>query len=334
MTLARFAATRVLAALGVALLVSMVLFAAVELLPGDAATSILGQNATPERVEALRAELRLDDNPVSRYVSWIGDLAQGDPGISVVSQRSVWSVIATSSRNSLLLGVFGLTAMTFVAVGLGVVSGRRPGGMADRLTTTATSAVAAVPDFVLGGLLIAAFATWFHLLPAVSLVPVGTSPLDDPIILVLPVVTLAVVGGSFGARLVRAVVADADATPHVDAAVLAGLPERQVIVRHLLPTVVAPIVQVLASLVPYAVGGTIVVERLFGYPGIGAALVSHLAARDVTVVEAIGLLLTAVVLAALLIADVIGAAADPRRRRGRRRTLPTSVDPERALEPR
>ncbi len=200
-------------------------------------------------------------------------------------------------------------------------------GGADRLTTTATSATAAVPDFVLGGLMIAAFATWLDLFPAVSLVPVGSSPLDEPAILVLPAATLAVVGGSFGARLIRAVVADAVATPHVDAAIVAGLPERRVIVRHLLPTVIAPVAQVLASLVPYAVGGAIVVERLFGYPGIGSALVDQLAARDVTVVEAIGLLLTAVVLVALLLADIVGAAADPRRRVGRGRPVVAAAEP-------
>ncbi len=317
MTLARFAAIRAVATLAVALLVSMVLFAAVELLPGDAATTILGQNATPERVDALRADLRLDEGVVSRYSSWIGGVVQGDLGTSVVSQRPVWSVIETPARNSLILGAVAFSWMALVAVGLGVLGGRNPGGRADRLTTTATSTVASVPDFVMGGLLIVVFATWIDLFPSVSLVPVGESPLDDPIILVLPAATLALVGGSFGARLIRAVVADAAVTPHVDAAVLAGLPEHRVILRHLLPTVVAPVAQVLASLVPYAVGGAIVVERLFGYPGVGAALVDQLAARDVTVVEAIGLLLTGVVLAALYLADVVGAAADPRRRADR-----------------
>lgn len=327
MTLARFAATRVLATIGIAFLVSVVLFAAVELLPGDAATRILGQNATPERVEALRTELRLDDSAVSRYGSWIGGVLQGDLGNSVVSQRPVWSVIETPVRNSLILGVVAFTSMIVVAVGLGVLSGRRPGGRADRFTTGTTSAIASVPDFVMGGMLIAILATWLELFPSVSLVPVGASPLDDPLILVLPAATLALVGGSFGARLIRAVVADAVATPHVEAAVLAGLPERQVIRRHLLPTVIGPVAQVLASLAPYAVGGAIVVERLFGYPGVGAALVDQLAARDVSIVEAIGLLLTAVVLAALLTADIIGFAADPRRRGpARPRTDVGSVD--------
>ncbi|MEM9712756.1 MAG: ABC transporter permease [Actinomycetota bacterium] len=327
MGLARFAALRLAAMLVVAVVISMVLFVSVELLPGDAATTILGQNATPERLEQLREQLQLDENPVQRYLSWAGGIVQGDLGTSVVTQRPVWEVIETPTRNSIILAGFSMGAMAVVAVGLGLLGGFRPGGRADRTTTLTTSAIASVPDFVLGGILVAVFASWLDLFPAVSLVPVGTSPLDDPIVLVLPAATLAVVGGAFGARLIRAVVADASSAPHVEAAVLAGLPTRRVMLRHLLPSIVAPVAQVLASLVPFAVGGTIVVERLFGYPGLGAALVANLGARDVTVVEAIGLLLTVVVLAALFTADVVGAAADPRRRAGDRPELrePTAV---------
>ncbi|MEO1057518.1 MAG: ABC transporter permease [Actinomycetota bacterium] len=314
MSLGRFIAARFVAMVGVALAVSIVLFAAVEWLPGDAATRILGQNATPERVEALREQLRLDEGPVQRYFAWLWGVLQGDFGTSVVNQQPVWSVISTPLRNSLVLGAIAFCAMSLIAVGLGVLAGRRPGGRADRITSAITSSIASVPDFVLGGVLIAVFASWLGLLPSVSLVPVGSSPWSDPTVLILPAATLAVFGGAFGARLIRAVVADAASSPHVEAALLAGVPERRVVMRHLLPTVVGPTAQVLASIVPYVVGGAIVVEQLFGYPGIGAALIGHLAARDVTVVEAIGMLLTIVVLGALFAADVVGAAADPRRR--------------------
>ncbi len=314
MSLGRFIAGRFVAMLGVAFAVSIVLFAAVEWLPGDAATRILGQNATPERVEALRAQLRLDEGPIERYFTWLWGVLQGDFGTSVVTQQPVWSVISTPLRNSLALGAVAFVVMSVIAVGLGVLAGRRPGGRTDRLTSAITSAIASVPDFVLGGVLIAVFASWLGLLPAVSLVPVGSSPWSDPTVLILPAATLGVFGGAFGARLIRAVVADAASSPHVEAAVLAGLPERRVVTRHLLPSIVAPTAQVLASVVPYVVGGAIVIEELFGYPGIGAALIGNLGARDVTVVEAIGMLLTIVVLAALFAADVIGAVADPRRR--------------------
>lgn len=296
----------------IGLAVSAVLFAAVELMPGDAATRILGQNATPERVEALRGQLRLDDNAAERYGAWLGGLARGDLGTSVVSQQPVWSVIRTPLRNSAVLGALAFVGMSITALGLGIVAGRRPGSRADRVISTTTSAVASVPDFVLGGVLIVVFASWLDLLPAVSLMPVGSRPWDRPAILVLPVVALSLVGGAFGARLIRAIVADASTSPHVEAAELAGIAPLQIARHHLLPSLVGPMAQVLASLVPYAVGGTIVIEQLFGYPGIGAALVGHLGNRDVSVVEAIGLGLTATVLAAFLTADIVGAITDPR----------------------
>ncbi|MEM9040735.1 MAG: ABC transporter permease [Actinomycetota bacterium] len=314
MSLGRFVVARLVATVGIALAVSVVLFAAVEFLPGDAATRILGQNATPDRVEALRAQLNLADGPIERYVSWLGDALQGDFGTSITSQQPVWQAIETPVRNSLILGAVAFVAMSLIAIGLGVAAGRRPGGRADRVVSAITSSIASVPDFVLGGVLIAVFASWLDLLPAVSLVPIGGTPLDEPRVLVLPAATLAIFGGAFGARLIRAVVADAASSPHVEAAVLAGLPERRVVTRHLLPSIIAPTAQVLASIVPYVVGGAIVVEQLFGYPGVGASLVANLAARDVTVVEAIGMILTLIVLAALFTADVVGAAADPRRR--------------------
>ncbi|MEM1333290.1 MAG: ABC transporter permease [Actinomycetota bacterium] len=316
MALARFAAIRAVAMVAIALVVSVAIFAAVELLPGDAATSILGQNATPERVEQVREQLQLGAGPVERYTSWLSGVARGDFGESVLTQRPVWDVIETPVRNSLVLGAVAFGAMSLIAVTFGAVAGRRPGSRTDRIVSATAAGAVAVPDFVLGGVLIAVFASWLDLFPAVSLVPVGSSPLTDPVILILPAATLALFGGAFGARLIRAVVADASSAPHVEAAVLAGLPERTVVVRHLLPPIIAPLAQVLASLAPYAVGGTIVVERLFGYPGVGATLIDQLAARDVTVVEAIGLLLTVVVLGALFTADVVGAAADPRRLTG------------------
>lgn len=315
MALLRLLVGRLALAIVLAVIVSGLLFAAVEVLPGDAATAILGPNATPERAEALRAELDLDAPVVERYLRWAGGVVTGDLGSSVTSGRSTWDTISAPLRNSLVLGGSSVIAMGAVAIVVGTVAGRRPGSGVDRGLTAITSLVASTPDFVLGTVLIAIVTSWLGVLPAVSLIPLGGAPWDAPTILVLPVATMAVVGGSYGARLVRAVVVDASATQHVEAARLAGLSERVVVFRHLLPGVAGPITQVIAALVPYAVGGTIVVERLFGYPGIGSAFATQLAARDVVVIEAIGLLLTLAVIASLFLADSIGILTDPRRRR-------------------
>lgn len=314
MGLVRPIVARLVVAIGLTAAVSGLLFLAVEVLPGDAATAILGANATPERVEALQAELNLDRSPLVRYGEWISGVVRGDLGRSVTSGRSAWDVIDIPLRNSLVLGGAALVAMAAAALVIGTAAGRRPGSTIDRGLTTATSLIVSIPDFVVGTVLITVVASWLGLLPAVSLVTLNETPWDAEI-LALPVVTLMLVGGSYGARLVRAVVADASAAPHVEAARLAGLPEHRVLRRHLLPGVAGPIAQVVASLVPYAVGGAIVVERLFGYPGLGSLFAEQLAARDVVVVEAIGLLLTLVVIGALFLADAVGIVADPRARR-------------------
>jgi peptide/nickel transport system permease protein len=179
------------------------------------------------------------------------------------------------------------------------------------LSSVALGAVA-VPEFVIAGLFIALLAFGLGWFPAVSLVPLGGSPLDDPVILVLPVLTVATFAGMFGLRLVRAVVADAAVQPAVEAARLAGVAEHRVIRRHLLPTVIGPIVQVLALIVPFLVGGTVVVERVFGYPGLGSLLVDQINARDVTVVETIGLLMASSVILTFLVADVVADTHDRR----------------------
>ncbi|MFN3220085.1 MAG: ABC transporter permease [Acidimicrobiales bacterium] len=314
---------RLAIAIAMAIAASAMLFTAVEVLPGDAATTILGPNATPERAEALRTQLRLDEPAHERYGRWLAGVASGDLGESVISGRSAWETISTPLRNSAVLGIAAMAAMAIAAVALGVAAGHRPGSSLDRALTAGTSLAASVPDFVLGTLLVAVLASWLDLLPAVSLVGPGAAPWDEPAILLLPVATMTLVGGAYGARLVRAVVADASQSAHVESARLAGLAESRVLSRHLLPGVAGPIAQVLAAMVPFVVGGTIVVERLFGYPGLGSAFVAQLAARDVVVVEAIGLLLTAVVIVALFTADSIGVLTDPRRRAKRDRPRPT-----------
>lgn len=310
----RTIAVRLAVALGTLAAVSVALFWAVELLPGDPAVRILGPNATPERVASLRHTMRLDQPVHERYFGWLGGVLRGDLGRTITSDRTVWDTVATPARNSAFLAVVALMVLALFAVSIGIAAGRRSGSAIDRALSTATSVAVSMPEFVTGTFLIAVFAGWLGWLPAVSLVGVGGSPWSQPEIVVLPVLTITIVAGSYGARLVRAVIAEASRAPHVDAARLAGVAERKVLWRHLLPGALGPIAQVLAFLVPYVVGGTIVVERLFGYGGLGSLLADGVARRDAKVVEAIGLFLTACVIVATALADVVGVLANPRRR--------------------
>jgi peptide/nickel transport system permease protein len=301
---------RVGAALLILLAVSVVLFVAIEALPGDAAARILGQNATPGRLEALREELGLDQSLVVRYLSWLADTVRLELGEASTSDRTVWETIRTPLRNSAIFASVAMVAISVVAVGGGLASGRRPGSITDRVVSTTALGLVAVPEFVTAGILVSIFAFGLGWFSSVSLVPLGGTPLSDPTILVLPVLTAALFGGAYGLRLIRAVVADASSSAHVEAARLAGVSERRVMTRHLVPTIAGPTVQTLALLVPYLVAGTVVIERVFAYPGLGSLLVDQIAAQDVAVVEAIGMIMAVIVVVAFLVADLVGAATN------------------------
>ena len=298
--------SRLGAALALALVVSAATFAAVEVLPGDPATTILGANATPERVEALREQLGLERPVVARYGDWLIGLVRGDLGDAATTSRGVWEIIATPLRNTAIFAAAAFLAMSVVSTVGGLIAGSRPGRVVDRWLSTGSLGVVAVPDFVVAGLLIAVFAFHLEWLSSVSLVPIGGSPLDDPAVLILPVATTTLVGGTYGMRQVRAVVAEASTRPYIEAARLAGIGEAAVLRRHLLPTVAAPTAQVLALAVPYLIGGTVVVERVFAYPGLGSLFVDQIGARDVTVVSVAAMIMAGAVILAFFVADAVG----------------------------
>lgn len=294
------------------IVVSGLLFAAVELLPGDVATQILGPNAGPGRVAALRQELSLDDPAVVRYGHWLTGVVQGDLGNAATTDRSVVEIIGDRVLNSAVLAGVTFVVVAFLALGLGIVTGRCEASRTDVTISTAVLGAVSIPEFVIAGLLVTGIALTLGWLPAVSLVPIGGTPLDRPAILVLPVASLAVVGAAFGSRLIRAAVVDVCRSPHVGAARLAGLPERQVLLRHVVPLAAGPIAQVLAFTVPYLIGGTVVVEQVFSYPGLGTLLVEQVNQRDTRVVQAIGVLMASTVVAAFLVADLVGYWLSPR----------------------
>lgn len=302
--------------------VAVTLFLAIEVLPGDAVTRSLGANFTPELAEARRAALGLDRSLVVRGFSWLADAARADFGRSYISGEPVTEELGSPLANSLLLAGLAAVMVLVLSVGLGTLAGRVPGGRADRWVSGLALSIAAIPEFVTAGLLIAVTALWAGWLPAVSLVPAGGTPFDDPVILLIPAITIALVAGAWATRFVRAAVASASQSPHVDAARLAGISERRVLVRYLLPGVIGQIAQVQAIVSGYLIGGAIVVERLVAYPGLGSKLSSAVIDRDEPVVLAGGLALGALVISALLIADLFVIVANPKLRHGRDATQP------------
>ena len=213
--------------------------------------------------------------------------------------------------NSLLLAGLTLALTVPLAVLLGLSAGLRAGGNGDRLVSTLAQVAAGVPEFVSAALLIAVLSVRLDLLPRVSLVPLGGTPLDAPRSLVLPVLTLTAVGSATAIRLIRVSAADVAASPYVEAARLNGVRGARLALRHVLPNAVGPAVQALTLTTGVLVGGAVVVESVFDYPGIGRELQRAVAARDIPMVQGIATALAAVMLLILLLGDICGRLLDP-----------------------
>lgn len=305
------AGRRIARALVLLLVVSTLLFASVAVLPGDPATVILGVRATPSQIAALRAELHLDESPPLRYLYWLGQAVQGEFGTSVGTDRPVTDLIGDRLVATLTLGLLAFTVVIALSLPLGLWMGSRPGGRTDTGVSTASLLLLSVPEFVIAGLLLALFAFWLRAFPPVSLIPAGSGALSQPQLLVLPVLALVLPTAAWSTRLVRASVLDGHRLPHVEAARLSGMAESRVLLRHLLPSTLAPIGQVFALLAGFVVGGAIVVENIFGYPGLGTLLVAAVRQRNVPVVQTLGLLMAAAVILAFLLADLLTLAVNP-----------------------
>ena len=303
-------------AIGLLMLVglSVLVFIGTEILPGDAATAILGRNANPVALAKMRHSLGLDQPPLTRYLEWVGGLLHGDLGTSLVSGERVSSLISDRLVNTLVLALVASLVMIPISVFLGVVAGRRAGGALDSGIASSSLAMIGVPEFITGTLLIYVFAVQWNVLPAVSILPLGGNPLDAPETLVLPVITLVVVGSAYLIRMVRAGVVEVLASDYVQMARLNGVPERRVVVKHGLRNALAPTVQVVALTLQWLIGGLFIVETVFAYPGIGAGLVQAVIARDIPVVQAVAMIIATFYIAINIVADVVVVLLVPKLR--------------------
>ncbi|MGP2438404.1 ABC transporter permease [Streptomyces sp. JW3] len=317
MSLLAFAGRRLAGAAVLLVLLSAAVFAATAVLPGDAVSAVAGVDASAAQRAEVRAELGLDRPAAERYASWAADALRGDLGRGFVGARPVTEVLATRLPNSLLLAALTLAVTAPLAALLGLWTGLRGGGGADRLVSTGAQVLAAVPEFVIAALLVAVLAVWLEVLPPVSVIPLGGTPLDVPRALVLPVLTLSTVGLAVATRLLRVCVADAAATPYCEAARLGGVRGARLAVRHILPNAAAPAVQALTLSTGALVGSAVVVENVYDYPGIGRELQLAVAARDVPMVQGIATALVAVLLAVLLLGDLGARLLGARERNSR-----------------
>jgi peptide/nickel transport system permease protein len=317
--LLRFVVRRLSAAVATLFVVSILIFVGTEVLPGDAASAVLGRTASPEQLAEMQELMGLDRPAHERYLDWLGGVLTGDLGNSAAGYAAggevpIWDDIARKIGNSLTLA--GITALLMVplALVLGVLAAVRAGRPVDHAISVGSLAIISLPEFIIGSLLILLFFSWLDVFPPVSLIPPETSALSKPDALVLPVLTL--LGASLAAsiRMVRAGMLEALNAECVTMARLNGLRERVVVARYALRNALAPSVQVFAQNIQYLVGGIVVTEYLFSYPGLGKELVDAVAIRDVREVQSVALLVAAVYVLLNIVADLLVVLLVPKLR--------------------
>ncbi len=291
-------------------LVSILIFMATNALPGNVAQVVLGKSATQAQTAALETRLGLNEPLITRYLHWLQAFAHGDMGQSATQlaqgaqSAPVSDLVWPAIRNSLVIAVLAAVVLLPLAMVMGTWAASRRDTLVDYTVSYIALVLGSLPEFVLGTLLIVVFFTQLGWLPPVVLVRPGGSPLDQPDALVLPVLTLLGVALAFCARQVRANVVETLGEDYSTMARLNGVRERRVLSRYALRNALAPCVQTFAQAIQYLFGGIIVVEALFDYPGVGNLLVGAVQARDVTLVQAIALVLATSYIAINIVADL------------------------------
>jgi peptide/nickel transport system permease protein len=278
-------------------------FGTVELLPGDAATATSERGESAADTEERRRLLGLDRPVLERLWDWMTGLPAGDLGTSARGEK-VTDLLSSPFPNTLLLGGIALLLTALVSLALGCWAALRPGGRLDRAVSGTATAVLALPEFVVAVALVLVLSLWTGWLPAVTLTGADGTPADWTM-LILPTLALTIPQVGWNVRIVRAALADEARAPHVETAVLDGLPPRRVLTHHVLPGALPAIAAGLATSTGMLLGGAVVVETIFNYPGIGSVLASAVTDRDSPVIAGVTALSGAVITGVLLLADLV-----------------------------
>lgn len=316
----RFAIRLLVPRLGLGLftlfVVSLIIFWAVEWLPGDPATRILGRAATEERAAILRERLHLDEPPLTRYLSWLGGFVQGDWGESIVAQRPVFDYVFPRLKNTVILAVFAMLIYIPASVILGIVTAvYRNRGWAIGLSVIVLIGTA-IPEFVIGILLVLVFAVTLPIFPPLALMDQVESFGDLIQTLFLPTLTLALAMTAYAVRMMQTSLIAVLESEYVRTAILKGLTRKRVIFYHALPNALGPALRVTALNIAWLIGGVVLVEVVFNFPGLGRLLVDSIRVLDTPVVLAIALLMAGVYILANLGADLVSGLLNPRVRAG------------------
>lgn len=296
------------------LVVSVIVYAATIVLPGDAAQAILGKQATPERLEVLRHQLGLDRPAWSGFTGWFTGLLTGDLGTSLQTQRPVGELLTPRLWNSAVLVLTTALVASILGVVLGAVTAARRDGVLDHVLGIVSLVASALPEYIVGVFVVLFLAVKVHAFPAISILSPGGHIWGEPRKLVLPVLTLTIVVVPYILRMCRGSVVEALDSDYAEVARLKGVGNRRLLFRHALPNSLAPTIQVVGLSLMYLAGGIVLVESVFQYPGIGLALVDAISARDVPVIQALVVLLATFYVVLNIVLDVAVLLVTPRRR--------------------
>jgi peptide/nickel transport system permease protein len=307
---------RLIQVVPVLLFASALVFLMIYLVPGDPVLAVLGGEARPEQVEAMRQRMGLDRPLVVQYGRWLGRVAQGDLGVSVINSYPVWSLIGLKLPATLALAAGALAVALLVSLPLGIAAAVRQGSWVDRLAVGFTALGLSVPTFWLGVLLVLLFSLRLRWLPASGYVPLFTRPALSLQHLVMPSVTLGIAIAAILTRFVRTAMLEVIRQDYVRTARAKGLPEGRVVVRHALKNAFIPVLTVVALQVGNLLGGAVITESIFDYPGVGQLILYAVTTKDYTVVQGTLLLLVFAFVLINLLTDVAYAVLDPRVRYG------------------
>ncbi len=307
---------RVLTSLGTLLLVSIFIFGAVEVLPGDIARQILGRGVSEEQVNLFRQQMGFDRPVVERYLNWLQGAVRLDFGKGLLNRRPVLEIVAPRLRNTVILGVAAFALYIPISLLFGILSAVYRGRSIDNFLSMLTLVGLSIPEFVMGTILLIVFAASLRWFPALSLIEDARNLGDALKALTLPATTLAIAMSVYAIRMLRDNLIEVLDSEYVRMATLRGLPRRQVVLRHALPNALGPALNITALNLVYLIGGVVIVERIFAFPGLGSLLVDSISLRDAPLIEAAALLISGAYIIANLVADVGVVLLNPRLRTG------------------
>ncbi len=292
--------------------VSVIIFLAVSMLPGDAAQAMLGQAATADTVAALRKQMGLDQPPYIRYFTWLGGILQGDFGTSIANGREISELLGSRFANTIFLAAFAAVISVPLALALGILAALYRNSFYDRTVNVVTLSSISTPEFFVAYILILFISVKLGLFPSLANVSPDTLFLERLHKTFLPAITLTLVVVAHMMRMTRAAIINLLASPYIEMAALKGISRRKIITHHALPNAWAPIVNVIVLNLAYLIVGVVVVEVVFVYPGLGQLLVDSVQRRDLPVVQACCLIFAATYVLLNLIADILSILTNPR----------------------